>query len=82
MWVGGPLPMANTKNADVTTAEKIATLIRIYRSAVSSGDTALRRATAQNLAAYGIQTGDLAIPVVAETATGNRQSKLRGGLEV
>jgi len=62
--------MAKTKEkADVTTAEKIATLIRIYRSAVSSGDTALRRATAENLAAYGIQTNDLATPPTTSVDT-------------
>ena len=61
--------MANTKNVDVTTAEKIATLIRIYRSAVSSGDSALRRATTENLAAFGIHANDLAIPSTTPVAT-------------
>ncbi len=60
--VGGPLPMAKVKTkSEVATAEQIATLIRIYRSAVTSGDHSLRRATAQQLALRGIQTADLAI---------------------
>ena len=56
------LPMAKVKTkSEVATAEQIATLIRIYRSAVTSGDHSLRRATAQQLALRGIQTADLAI---------------------
>lgn len=57
--------MAKTKTkSEVATAEQIATLIRIYRSAVTSGDHSLRRATVEQLAKHGIQTADLAAPDV------------------
>ncbi len=53
--------MAKVKTkSEVATAEQIATLIRIYRSAVSSNDHPLRRATAEQLAKRGIHTADLA----------------------
>ncbi|TWU38982.1 hypothetical protein Q31b_40600 [Novipirellula aureliae] len=38
--------------------DKIATLVRIFRSAVTSGDQVLRDATAAELAEYGIELGD------------------------
>lgn len=53
-----------TKKSQVATAEQIATLIRIYRSAVTSGDHPLRLATVEQLAKHGIQTADLAAPAV------------------
>ncbi len=53
--------MAKLKmKSEVATSEQIATLIRIYRSAVSSGDNPLRRATAEQLTKHGIQSADLA----------------------
>jgi hypothetical protein len=55
--------MAKIKQkAEVATAEQIATLIKIYRSAVTSGDESLRRAAAENLAKHGIRVADLAAP--------------------
>ncbi len=45
----------------VATADKIATLIRIYRSAIVSGDIQLRKASASELAIYGIRSADLAV---------------------
>ncbi len=57
--------MAKTNDkAEVASAEQIATLIRIFRSAVSSGDKSLSNAAAKNLAKHGIQTADLAVPAV------------------
>ena len=57
--------MAKVKTkSEVATAEQIAILIRIYRSAVTSGDHPLRRATVEQLAKHGIQTADLAAPGV------------------
>lgn len=46
--------------------DKIATLIRIFRSAVTSGDRALRDATAAELAEYGIDLGGT-VPPPADT---------------
>lgn len=51
--------MANTKKRRPTTAEKIEVLCRIYRSAVRSGDEALRKATAAELATHGVSVADL-----------------------
>ena len=57
--------MAKVKTkSEVATAEQIATPLRIYRSAVTSGDHSLRRATVEQLAKHGIQTADLAAPGV------------------
>jgi methanogenic corrinoid protein MtbC1 len=54
--------MPDTHGDRRATAEKIATLIRIYRAAVVSGDESLRRATAENLSRYGIRPADLFAP--------------------
>ena len=53
-----------TTKSEVATAEQIATLIRIYRSALTSGDHSLRRAAIARLAKHGIQPADLAAPAV------------------
>lgn len=52
--------MTTKKTSRAATAENIAALIRIYRAAVVSGDTDLRRATEKELASYGIRLADLA----------------------
>jgi hypothetical protein len=52
--------MTTKKTSRAATAEKIAALIRIYRAAVKSDDTDLRRATERELASYGIRSADLA----------------------
>lgn len=57
--------MAKVKiKSEVAPAEQIATLIRIYRSALTSGDHSLRRAAIAQLAKHGIQPADLAAPAV------------------
>ncbi|MFN6130943.1 MAG: hypothetical protein ACK6DC_21155 [Planctomycetota bacterium] len=53
--------MPQEKRGRAATAETIAALIRIYRSAVASGDEKLAQSTAVSLRKYGIQVGDLAI---------------------
>ena len=53
--------MAKKKSkSDVVNADQIATLIRIFRSAVLSGDKSLSDAASVNLAKRGIRTADLA----------------------
>lgn len=42
------------------TAEKISVLVRIYQAAVRSHDEGLRRATAAELAEYGVDAASLA----------------------
>jgi hypothetical protein len=53
--------MPQEKKGRAATAEIIAALIRIYRSAVASGDQKLAESTAVSLARYGILVADLAI---------------------
>jgi hypothetical protein len=53
--------MPREKRGRAATAETIAALIRIYRSAVASGDGKLAQSTAISLLKYGIRVGDLAI---------------------
>jgi hypothetical protein len=54
--------MSQNQPSRSETAEKISVLIRIYRSAVRSGDAALRDATAIELKGYGVDTADLRTP--------------------
>ena len=58
--------MSQNQPRRTETAEKISVLIRIFRSAVQSGDMALRDATAIELRVYGINTADLYIPQVSK----------------
>lgn len=60
------------EKVEVATAEQIATLIRVFRSAVTSGDKSLRRAAAENLAKYGIRSADLAAPSFLTKVTGRQ----------
>jgi hypothetical protein len=53
--------MPQEKRRRTATAETIAALIRIYRSAVASGDEKLAQSTATSLLQYGIKAGDLTI---------------------
>lgn len=52
--------MPKKQTGRVATADRIATLLRIYRSAVRSGDESLRRASANELRTkYRIDVADL-----------------------
>lgn len=53
--------MPQVKNGRSATAKAIAALIRIYRSAVASGDRVLENSTSVSLEQYGIQASDLTI---------------------
>jgi hypothetical protein len=53
--------MPHAKNGRSATAKAIAALIRIYRSAVASGDSVLEKSTSVSLEQYGIQASDLTI---------------------
>ena len=53
--------MPQEKRDRAATAETIAALIRIYRSAVASGDEKLTQSTAVSLKQFGIDPSDLAI---------------------
>jgi hypothetical protein len=53
--------MPHAKNGRSATAQAIAALIRIYRSAVASGDHVLAKSTMVSLDRYGIQASDLTI---------------------
>jgi len=58
--------MPQEKRGRSATAETIAALIRIYRSAVASGDEKLAQSTAVSLLKYGIKIGDLAVDTCRE----------------
>jgi hypothetical protein len=49
------------KKRMTATAEAIAALIRIYRSAVASGDDLLAKSTSVSLERYGIRISDLIV---------------------
>ena len=52
--------MPQEKRGRAATADKIAALIRIYRSALASGDEVLSKSTAVSLERFGINASDLA----------------------
>lgn len=59
--------MPNKQTGRVATADRIATLLRIYRSAVRSGDESLRQASATELRKYRIDAADLLSGVSPES---------------